>query len=201
MCRRTATLVVLGLLMSGCNQGPESAPETDWQLPVHLGDSETRVYQILGRPSRFVESPPNGVSWFKDSGLSITFDSSKSVSQITIHGPWNNRYFQTYREPVMSGLRVTDKIVHFFDRLGKPVQKKRTWHESELSFVWQRTSVLIEVTYWTKTTELRVPHRLVNFGEVSRIDISMAPGSQEVNSPKMLAPSSGVSAAQIVPGW
>jgi hypothetical protein len=201
MCRSTTTLLVLCLLMPGCNQGPESAPEADWQLPVHLGDSETRVYEVLGRPSRFVESPPNGVGWFKESGLSITFDSSKSVSQITIHGPWNNRYFQTYREPVMYGLRVTDKIVHFFDRLGRPVQKKRTWHESELSFVWQRTSLLIEVTYWTKTTELRVPRRLVNFGEVSRIDISMAPGSQEVTPPKMLAPGSSVSAAQIVPGW
>ena len=200
MSRRTATLLVLGLLMSGCDQEPESEPESDWQLPVHLGDSEARVYEILGRPSRVVVSPPNDISWFENSGLSITFDSTKGVSQITVHGPWNSKYFQTYREPVMSGLRVTDKIVHFFDRLGKPIQKKRTWHESELSFVWQQASVLIEVTYWTKTTELRVPRRMVNFGEVSRIDISMAPGSQEGASPKASAPGSRVSAARFVPG-
>ena len=200
MCRRTAALLVLALLMSGCDHEPASAPDSDWQLPVHLGDSKARVYEILGRPTRVVLSPPNDISWFEKSGLSITFDSGKGVSQITVHGPWNSKHFQTYREPVVSGLRVTDKIVHFFDRLGKPVQKKRTWHESELSFVWQRTSVLIEVTYWTKTTELRFPRRLVNFGEVSRIDISMAPGSEEGTSPKTLAPGSRVSAAQFVPG-
>lgn len=201
MSRRTATLLVLAILMSGCYQEPESALDSDWQLPVHLGDSKARVYEILGRPSRVVVSPPNDISWFENSGLSITFDSTKGVSQITVHGPWNSKSFQTYREPVMSGLRVTDKIVHFFDRLGKPIQKKRTWHESELSFVWQHTSVLIEVTYWTKTTELRVPRRMVNFGEVSRIDISMAPGSPQETSPKNLTPGSSVSAAQIVPGW
>jgi len=169
--------MVLFFLVSSCSQGPESAPGADWQLPIHLGDSEARVFEVIGRPTRFVESPPHGISWFKDAGLSVTFDSAKTVSQITVHGSWNSNHFEIYREPVISGLRVTDKIIFFFDKLGKPLQKKRTWHDSELSFVWQRALVLIEVTYWTKTTELGVPHRSVNFGEVSRIDIRMAPAS------------------------
>ena len=174
MCRSIAALLVLGLLVPGCKR--EAEPE--WQLPVHLGDSKARVYKILGEANRVMESPPNEVCWFKNSGLSITFDTKETVSEITIHGPWNNRYFRTYQEPVMFGLHVTDKIIFFFDRLGRPVQKKNTWHESEASFVWQRTPLLIEVTYWTKTTELGGPGRFVHLGEVSRIDISLAHRSQ-----------------------
>lgn len=198
MYRSIAALMVLTFLISGAQQGPEPSPGSDWQLPVHLGDSDARVNEILGRPSRCVESPPNEICWFKNSGLSITFDSSRSVSQITIHGPWNNRYFQTYRGPVVSGLRVTDKIVQFFDTLGKPVQKKRTWHEGELSFVWQRAPVLIEVTYWTKKSEIGVPRRSVNFGEVSHIDIRKAPRSQEATSLAKPAQGARASAARIV---
>jgi hypothetical protein len=171
MRKGTAALLVLGLLVLGCKQ------EQEWQLPVHMGDSKARVYETLGEPSQVVDSPPNEINWFKNSGLSITFGPNRNVTGITIHGVWNKRRFQTYQEPVLSELRVTDKIVAFLTKLGRPVQRKLTWHECEESFVWQRAQFLIEVTFWTKEMEIGVPRRLVHVGEVSRIDISRAPGS------------------------
>jgi len=164
------TLLVLGILVPGCKKDPE------WQLPIHLGDPKNRVYEILGRPSDVVESPPNEIYRFRNSGLTITFDPNQNVSEITVHGV-GNRKFMTYPDHVIAGLRVTDKIWKFESKLGEPLQRKdERADDKEASLVWSYTPLLIEVVYWN--TGQSIDGFNVTEGELKSINISMAYGGQ-----------------------
>lgn len=162
--------LVLGILLPGCKKDPE------WQLPIHLGDPKNRVYEILGRPSDVVESPPNEIHRFRNSGLTITFDPNKNVSEIIVHGV-GNRKFLTYPDPVIAGLRVTDKIWKFESKLGEPLQRKdERADDKEASLVWRYTPFLIEVVYWDRGHSENGFN--VTEGELKSIIISMAYGGQ-----------------------
>ncbi|MEK7748154.1 MAG: hypothetical protein AAB300_03675 [Nitrospirota bacterium] len=146
----------------------------DWGLPIHLGDSKTHVYSVLGSPSFEVKGNAD-IHWFQNSGLTLLYDPAGNVSSIVVPGHSNSSGFLTYKEPVIFDLKVTDTIKRFETLLGAPISKEDSILDDSLgTFVWRKTPYLIKADFWSKDYSER--GTIFKEGTIVSIEISKGYG-------------------------
>lgn len=144
-----------------------------WQLPIKLGESKARVYEKLGSPSHIVGE---NIHWFENSGMTVKYDPSGNVSEITIHGSWN-ALFLTYQGPIIFGIKVTDNFQKLVRTFGEPISSEVEYPGSSQSVhKWRKSPFIIEAEIWTK--EYIDSGRISPINSIASIQISRAIGGE-----------------------
>ncbi|MDI6766664.1 MAG: hypothetical protein QME52_07570 [Bacteroidota bacterium] len=170
--KRLASLcyVILVVFALSCNSRDPS-----WTLAIHLGDSKSRIYSILGAPT---QDNKEDIQCFQKSGFTLRYDPDGNVSTIIVHGPWNKKHFFTYGNPVFAGLKVTDTIDRFKKKLGTPTMVEHPFpgDPSTGKCTWRLSAYMIEVGYWVSDhLEDEVP---VKAGDIVSVEIIRAIGGR-----------------------
>lgn len=103
-----------GLALSGHAQG------SDWQLPIHLGDSKTEILPILGDTRPCVTGfSSDTCERFPNSGINVEYVDDR-VSAITIGGGEADESGIPYEPPILFGITIRDDLDQLITKLGEP---------------------------------------------------------------------------------
>ena len=136
-------------LVVGCRQNRENPSDTKWQYPVHLGDSQAKVHQLLGNPSA---ASHDLVEEFPSSGLSVWLNTERQVSKLNFQGEaaviytFDSFAFLPSNRQVLYGLTSRSREVDFRRILGTPTSEKEEGASAvrELHCLWKKDGFLID---------------------------------------------------------
>lgn len=130
---------------------PQEIESDSWQYPVRLGDTRTRVHELLSNPSRTTPA----LEEHPTSGITVWFDGDGRVSKLNFDGEATAIYSSASFDrissdrPLVFGLTSHTDEAGFRRILGVPLKEtpERRASIRELRLVWKRDGYVVDALF------------------------------------------------------
>jgi len=124
--------------------------KNSWEYSIRLGDSRSKVHELLGIPSRTTSE----IEEYPTSGVSVWFDSENRIGKLNFAGPAIGIYGGTPKQllsdnPILFGLTMRSNEATFRKVLGLPSleTQERSQAFREQRCIWKKEGYLINALF------------------------------------------------------